>query len=73
MILAYDRCSIGPHFSYTFYNTTSSLVQSVFGLVGVMIFQTVLSKWRFRTVFWVRFMVCARGAMMRMVACTGAD
>lgn len=29
----------GPHFSYTYYSTWSSVVQSVMGAVGVMLFQ----------------------------------
>ena len=47
-----DCIEDGPHFSYTYYTTWSSIVQSVFGAVGVSLFQIVMSKWKFRTVFW---------------------
>jgi hypothetical protein len=29
----------GPHFTYTYYSTWSSVVQSIMGAVGVMLFQ----------------------------------
>eukprot|EP00123_Amoebidium_parasiticum_P021852 comp7493_c0_seq1/m.3156 comp7493_c0_seq1/g.3156 ORF comp7493_c0_seq1/g.3156 comp7493_c0_seq1/m.3156 type:complete len:624 (-) comp7493_c0_seq1:377-2248(-) len=43
----------GPAFDYTYYNTWSSIAQSIFGAVGVALFQATMSKWEFRPVFWV--------------------
>ena len=42
----------GPHFSWNYYLTYTSLVGTIAGLGGVFIFQTVLSKRNFRLVFW---------------------
>ena len=50
----------GPHFSYSFLQTTSSIVEAVFGAIGVTLFQSVFSTWRFQSIFWVRCVyVCA--------------
>ncbi|KNC82139.1 hypothetical protein SARC_05559 [Sphaeroforma arctica JP610] len=52
--LADKECNPGgPQFDDVYYYTWSSIAQSVFGAVGVLFFQTFLSHWPFRRVFWV--------------------
>eukprot|EP00053_Salpingoeca_punica_P018716 m.184662 g.184662 ORF g.184662 m.184662 type:complete len:708 (-) comp17489_c0_seq6:1685-3808(-) len=43
----------GPHFSYVFYVTWSTVAQNVFSFLGVLLFQNLMSEWQFRTAFWV--------------------
>eukprot|EP00729_Bicosta_minor_P029304 gene29304-biopygen7836 len=31
----------------------SSIVASIFGALGIMLFQSTMSKWKFRPLFWV--------------------
>mmetsp|Transcript_23089 Transcript_23089/g.53499 ORF Transcript_23089/g.53499 Transcript_23089/m.53499 type:complete len:338 (-) Transcript_23089:118-1131(-) len=40
----------GPHFSFRYYVTYSAVVQSLFGYLGVMLFQSFMRKWHFRAV-----------------------
>lgn len=47
----------GPHFSYTYYSTFTSVVGSIFSIIGVALFQRTLSGWDFRPVFWVTTMI----------------
>jgi len=44
----------GPAFSYTFYTTWSAIVQAIFAMVGIALFQTAFKTWRLRHIFWVR-------------------
>lgn len=39
----------GPHFSYTYYITVAGIVGSVVNLIAVMLYQTFLSGFRYRT------------------------
>jgi len=51
-----------PHFSNVYYFTYTSLVGAVAGLLGVWLFNTVLSKGNFRTAFWVTTLIqCLSG------------
>jgi hypothetical protein len=43
----------GPAFDYTYYNTYTSVVGAFTGWVGIVIFQTFMSGWTFRNLFWV--------------------
>lgn len=43
----------GPHFTYTFYNTWSSLLSAVFGMIGLFFFQRYLQYWKTRNIFYV--------------------
>ena len=43
----------GPAFDYTYYNTYTSLVGAFTGWFGIIIFQTFMSGWTFRNLFWV--------------------
>lgn len=43
----------GPAFDFTYFSTTTNLVSSVFSILGLVIFQTVMSSWKFRPAFWV--------------------
>uniref|UniRef100_A0A0K6S7N9 Uncharacterized protein n=1 Tax=Chromera velia CCMP2878 TaxID=1169474 RepID=A0A0K6S7N9_9ALVE len=43
----------GPAFDYTYYNTFTALVGTAASGVGLWAFQSFMSDWRFRPVFWV--------------------
>ncbi|PHJ22696.1 bt1 family protein [Cystoisospora suis] len=43
----------GPNFSWTFLLTLTSTLQSIFGFIGVTLFQKYVSKWTFRKAFWI--------------------
>lgn len=43
----------GPSFDYTYYQTYTQLVAHSASILGLWIFQTAMSKWRFRQVYWV--------------------
>lgn len=47
----------GPAFSYSFYTTWSAIVQAMFAIVGIAMFQTIFKTWRLRHIFWVRAQV----------------
>jgi hypothetical protein len=38
----------GPHFSYTYYISVTGVVGSIASLLSVMVYQSVLSNWKFR-------------------------
>eukprot|EP00298_Acanthocystis_sp_HF-20_P017496 c21763_g2_i1.p1 GENE.c21763_g2_i1~~c21763_g2_i1.p1 ORF type:complete len:538 (-),score=185.87 c21763_g2_i1:76-1689(-) len=42
----------GPQFDFTYYITYSSIVQSIFGALGVTFFQSFMREWEFRPIFW---------------------
>lgn len=42
----------GPHFDFTYYLTYTALVGSLAASIGVVAFQTFLSRGKFRTAFW---------------------
>ncbi|KAG8458950.1 hypothetical protein KFE25_004284 [Diacronema lutheri] len=49
--VAPDECVPGgPHFSFRYYITYSAVVQSLFGYLGVVLFQTCMRRWTFRSV-----------------------
>eukprot|EP00960_Hanusia_phi_P050335 760158-Hanusia_phi.AAC.1 len=53
-----DKCVPGgPAFDYTYYNTYASLVGSVTGWIGIVLFQATMSDWNFRTLFWVTTLI----------------
>eukprot|EP00802_Teleaulax_amphioxeia_P003947 Tamp_03950.p2 GENE.Tamp_03950~~Tamp_03950.p2 ORF type:complete len:496 (-),score=123.98 Tamp_03950:2008-3375(-) len=43
----------GPAFDYTYYNTYTAVVGSFTGWIGIVLFQTFMSGWTFRKLFWV--------------------
>lgn len=43
----------GPAFDYTYYNTYTAVVGAFTGWVGIVVFQTFMSGWTFRKLFWV--------------------
>eukprot|EP00286_Rhodomonas_abbreviata_P018291 CAMPEP_0181310308 /NCGR_PEP_ID=MMETSP1101-20121128/12516_1 /TAXON_ID=46948 /ORGANISM="Rhodomonas abbreviata, Strain Caron Lab Isolate" /LENGTH=570 /DNA_ID=CAMNT_0023416927 /DNA_START=15 /DNA_END=1727 /DNA_ORIENTATION=+ len=43
----------GPAFDYTYYNTYTSVVGAFTGWIGIVIFQSFMSGWTFRRLFWV--------------------
>ncbi|PFH35244.1 BT1 family protein [Besnoitia besnoiti] len=48
-----DCVENGPNFSWTFLLTLTSILQAIFGFVGVTLFQKFVSKWSFRKAFWI--------------------
>jgi folate/biopterin transporter len=49
-----DKCVPGgPAFDYTYYNTYTAVVGSFTGWIGIVLFQTYMSGWTFRQLFWV--------------------
>jgi MFS family permease len=40
----------GPHFSYFFYVTVMGLVATILSLVGIVLYNLFMTRWRFRTV-----------------------
>jgi hypothetical protein len=40
-------------FDYTYYNTYTSVVGAFTGWIGIVIFQSFMSGWTFRNLFWV--------------------
>mmetsp|Transcript_12405 Transcript_12405/g.19551 ORF Transcript_12405/g.19551 Transcript_12405/m.19551 type:complete len:548 (+) Transcript_12405:195-1838(+) len=60
----------GPGFDYTYYNTYASLVGSVTGWLGIVLFQWLMSDWNFRTLFWMTTLIqiVASGFDMIMIA-----
>ena len=49
-----DKCVPGgPAFDYTYYNTYTAVVGAFTGWIGILIFQTFMSGWTFRHLFWV--------------------
>ena len=57
----------GPHFSYTYYSTFTSVVGSIFSIIGVALFQRTLSGWDFRPVFWVTTMIRVIASLVDIV------
>jgi folate/biopterin transporter len=57
----------GPSFDYTYYNTYASLVGSITGWVGIVLFQAVMSDWNFRTLFWVTTVIQIIASMFDML------
>jgi hypothetical protein len=55
----------GPHFDMTYYITYSSIVGSIFGLIGIGIFQSTMREWYFRPLFWVTTVLKCLAAMVR--------
>eukprot|EP00283_Hemiselmis_rufescens_P025926 CAMPEP_0173441318 /NCGR_PEP_ID=MMETSP1357-20121228/23893_1 /TAXON_ID=77926 /ORGANISM="Hemiselmis rufescens, Strain PCC563" /LENGTH=550 /DNA_ID=CAMNT_0014406887 /DNA_START=22 /DNA_END=1670 /DNA_ORIENTATION=+ len=43
----------GPAFDYTYYNTYTAVVGAFTGWIGIVIFQSFMSGWTFRKLFWV--------------------
>ena len=41
---------IGPNFDYTYYITTTGIVGAIVNFLAVMLYESTLSSWRFRTV-----------------------
>ena len=44
---------MGQAFDYTYYNTYTSVVGAFTGWIGIVIFQSFMSGWTFRNLFWV--------------------
>ncbi|CEM22134.1 unnamed protein product [Vitrella brassicaformis CCMP3155] len=47
----------GPNFDFTYYQTVSQLVGALASALALLIFQTVITKWRFRSAFWITTLV----------------
>lgn len=43
----------GPNFSYVFFTTWASVIAALFGLLGLMLFQSKLSHWNVRRIFYL--------------------
>jgi len=43
----------GPHFDYAYYITFNGIMAAIFGGIGVLVFQGVMSEWSVRPCFWV--------------------
>ena len=63
------RCYVreGPHFSATYYLTVAQVLAAVAGWLGVTAYQSLLSSWRFRPVFWFTTVVRCIGAGFDLV------
>ena len=63
------RCYVreGPHFSATYYLTVAQVLAAVAGWLGVTAYQSLLSSWRFRPVFWVTTVIRCIGAGFDLV------
>eukprot|EP00123_Amoebidium_parasiticum_P001510 comp12622_c0_seq1/m.7661 comp12622_c0_seq1/g.7661 ORF comp12622_c0_seq1/g.7661 comp12622_c0_seq1/m.7661 type:complete len:605 (-) comp12622_c0_seq1:275-2089(-) len=48
-----DCMKDAPHFNKAFYITWSGTIGNIMGLVGVTLFQAIMSEWEFRPCFWV--------------------
>ncbi|KAJ1483458.1 folate-biopterin transporter [Baffinella frigidus] len=57
----------GPSFDYTYYTTYASLVGSITGWIGIVLFQAIMSDWNFRTLFWVTTVIQVVASMFDMV------
>eukprot|EP00802_Teleaulax_amphioxeia_P012002 Tamp_12040.p1 GENE.Tamp_12040~~Tamp_12040.p1 ORF type:complete len:568 (+),score=107.15 Tamp_12040:49-1704(+) len=57
----------GPHFDYTYYITYTTIVGAVSGLVGIALFQTFLSGWSFRPLFWIGTILGVIGATFDLI------
>eukprot|EP00921_Rhytidocystis_pertsovi_P017944 GHVQ01028180.1.p1 GENE.GHVQ01028180.1~~GHVQ01028180.1.p1 ORF type:complete len:788 (-),score=87.61 GHVQ01028180.1:279-2642(-) len=56
--LADEECLVnGPHFDLIYYYTYVSIIGMVASGVGLWLFQTVLSSWKFRKVFWITSLI----------------
>jgi hypothetical protein len=63
------RCYVreGPHFSATYYLTVAQVLAAVAGWLGVTAYQSLLSSWRFRPVFWFTTVIRCVGAGFDLV------
>lgn len=43
-----DVCPVCPHFSATFYQTTLGVIDGIFGMLGVLVFENYFQRWRYR-------------------------
>lgn len=57
----------GPHFSYLFFYTWSSLVSAVFGVVGLFLFQWKLQHFNIRYIFMLTTLLRVIGAMFDII------
>jgi len=57
----------GPHFSFRYYITYSSVVQAAFGYLGVLLFQACMRKWTFRQVLWTTVVLEVAAGMVDLV------
>jgi hypothetical protein len=57
----------GPNFDMTYFITYSSIVGSIFGTLGIMLFQSTMSKWHFRPLFWVTTVLRCAAAFVDII------
>ncbi|RNF20670.1 putative folate/pteridine transporter [Trypanosoma conorhini] len=57
----------GPHFSYFFYNTVGSIIGTVCGIAGVVLFRYVFSKRSYRVTFVVTTLVAVVASIFDLI------
>jgi len=57
----------GPGFDFTYYNTYSMIVSSFTGIIGLLLFQTFMSEWHFRPLFWATTVLRCAAAMVDII------
>eukprot|EP00039_Didymoeca_costata_P001508 m.53017 g.53017 ORF g.53017 m.53017 type:complete len:590 (+) comp10836_c0_seq1:169-1938(+) len=57
----------GPQFDFTYYNSTSMVVSSICGCLGIMLFQTTMRNWKFRPMFWVTTVLRCAAAVVDII------
>eukprot|EP00922_Rhytidocystis_sp_ex-Travisia-forbesii_P008720 GHVS01012761.1.p1 GENE.GHVS01012761.1~~GHVS01012761.1.p1 ORF type:complete len:712 (+),score=156.94 GHVS01012761.1:27-2138(+) len=66
--LADGDCVVGgPNFDYTYYYTYVAIVGMVAHGAGLWLFQTVLSGWKFRRVFWITSLIRVAASTVDLV------
>ena len=54
----------GPHFSYTYYLTYNGLIGEIFMLVAIIVYQTYMTKWSYRTVLLTTLLLASGGRLV---------
>ncbi|RNC52002.1 esag10, partial [Trypanosoma cruzi] len=57
----------GPHFSFFFYNTVASIIGSIGGIVGILLFRYVFSKKSYRITFVVTTLVMVVASIVDLI------
>ena len=68
---ANDTClPDGPHFSYTYYLTYNGIVGEIFMLVAVVVYQTYMSQWSYRSVLLTTLLLDSGGRLVDVALVT---
>ena len=54
----------GPHFSYTYYLTYNGIIGEIFMVVAIMVYQTYMTKWSYRSVLLTTLLLSASGRLV---------